>query len=65
VRGNPISIYSTIGLVCGGTSSAVQAVLTHQSALFVLGAAGLGSAIGVLVGGLYGYIKLRRAAKKP
>lgn len=64
MRSNPISIYSTVGLVCGGTASALQAVITHQPPLFVLGAAGLGTAIGVLVGAAYGYIKLRRAAKR-
>ena len=64
MRSNPVQTYATIGLVCGGASSAAQAALTHQSPLFVLGAAGLGTAIGALVGALYGYIKLRRAANK-
>jgi ABC-type uncharacterized transport system permease subunit len=56
---NPISKYAQIGLICGGASTAVQAAIHEQQVSMVLLAALVGSLTGLVVGALYGYLKLR------
>jgi ABC-type uncharacterized transport system permease subunit len=61
MRKNPLSTYATIGTICGGTAGVAQAIVHGGSPLFALILASLS---GAAAGAIYGYAKLRRAAKR-
>ena len=58
---HPISTYATIGVICGGTAGVAQSILIGGSPLFSLILASLS---GAAAGAVYGYIKLRIAARR-
>jgi len=61
VRRNPLATYATIGTICGGTAGVAQAIVNGGSPLFALLLASLS---GAAAGLSYGYVKLRRAARR-
>ena len=58
---HPLSTYAAIGTICGGTAGVVQAIAGGGSLLFALVLASLSGAV---AGAAYGYVKLRRAARR-
>lgn len=58
---HPISMYATIGTICGGTAGVAQSILLGSSPLSSLILASLSGAV---AGAVYGYVKLRIAARR-
>jgi hypothetical protein len=58
---HPISTYAAIGTICGGTAGVVHAIADGGSLVVALVLASLSGAI---AGAGYGYVRLRRAARR-
>lgn len=57
---SPVSKYAELGMICGGASTTILAAIHEHQVPMVLLAALVGTVTGLVVGALYGYLKLRR-----